>query len=546
MSVSLDDKISAFFISELSENITSENNIFHIIEELKGEINCIKSAISNNSTPDGSKSDYNFMEINNTLDILINTIKSNNIQYESTQRKNEQKIRILYGKLFNLKLINEILENKITVLKNKEKEYDLLKQKTGAIVCNGQVICNERKDNEIIILRTENSLLKSAIKNNEDLMKEKNEMINSLNNDIILYKSQIDELRKIKHGKYSSFSNINININEPKKDYSQKNIKENNQNSFMNTIHVFSSKKKINKNQNLNNNSNSKNNLNNIYSSYQMNSQLINKVNNIKNNNKFNNNKEEISQNGNQSKNKKIYVDPLNNKTYFIKYISVNKSLFSPKNNNHQKIGFNNNNDDKKTLQINRIKKSKYLLNNEFVNREYSTITIGPSIKNDVKVKKIFSNRKIMINHKKSNSIQWPFSSIKKYVKTDKSLSIENTSNSQIYSAMKEFNKIKSKTMKNSNKSPISGANTISEGFIKQSHVNKNFHNFLFPYADKKSDNKGRNENNVKMVNDYMKENSISFLHRNYMSSCDNFSKNNKSVNIAYNNSQDRSRDNKK
>ena len=48
------------------------------------------------------------------------------------------------------------------------------------------------------------------------------------------------------------------------------------------------------------------------------------------------------------------------------------------------------------------------------------------------------------------------------------------------------------------------------------------------------------------MVNDYMKENSISFLYRNYMSSCDNFSKNNKSVNIAYNNSQDRSRDIKK
>ena len=39
------------------------------------------------------------------------------------------------------------------------------------------------KDNEIIILRTENSLLKNAIKNNEDLLKEKNEMINSLNND---------------------------------------------------------------------------------------------------------------------------------------------------------------------------------------------------------------------------------------------------------------------------------------------------------------------------------------------------------------------------
>ena len=182
-------------------------------------------------------------------------------QNEIIQRKDEQNIRNLYGKLFNEKLVNEILENKLYILKKKEKEYELLKQKTGAIICNGKVICNERKDNEIIILRTENSLLKSTIKNNEDLLKEKKEIINSLNNDILLYKNQIEELRKIKQGKYSSFSNINININEPKKEYNNKKMKSKNYN--------------INDNQKLNNTINNKNGINNIYSSYQMNSQFF-------------------------------------------------------------------------------------------------------------------------------------------------------------------------------------------------------------------------------------------------------------------------------
>jgi hypothetical protein len=292
--------------------------------------------------------------------------------------------------------------------------------------------------------------------------------------------------------------------------------------------------------QNLSNNKNNKNSLNNIYSSYQINSHIMNKINNIKN--KFNN-REDIFRNGSSSKRKKIYVNALNNKTFALKYISVNKSLFSPKNKNNQKIGFNINNDDKKTLQINRIKKNKFTLNNDFIKREYSTITIVPQIKRDSKVKKIFSNRKMIINHKKSNSIQWPNYSIKKFLRTDKSLSIDNSNNSQINSAVREFNKIKTLTMKNNNKSPILNIDNLSDRFIKRKHVNKCLHNFLLPYGDKRTDNRGRNENSIKMGNSHIKENSISFINKNYMNSCDNFSKNNKCFNIIYNNTQDLSRD---
>lgn len=61
------------------------------------------------------------------------------------------------------------------MLSRKEKEYQLLKKNRN--ICNGKIICKERKDNEILILRIENSLLKSTIKNNEDLIKEKNDLI---------------------------------------------------------------------------------------------------------------------------------------------------------------------------------------------------------------------------------------------------------------------------------------------------------------------------------------------------------------------------------
>ena len=544
MSLSQDEKVSAFIVSEQSENMPTDNNISQIIEELKSEINSLKIIISNKISSDIDIINDNFIEIFNLLEILVNIIKANNTQYESLHRKNEQKIRVLYGKIFNQNLITEILENKINILNKKEKEYDLLKQKTGAIVCNGQVICNERKDNEIIILRTENSLLKSAIKNNEDLVKEKNEMINSLNNEILLYKNQVDELRKLKHGKYSSFSNINININETKKDYSQKDIKCNKHNSYINTIQVFSSKRDISSNHNLSHNKNNKNNVNNIYSSYQMNSQLINKVNISKN--KFNK-KEDIFQNNNSSKNKNVLIDSIGNKTYSIKYISVNKSLFSPKYSNNHKIGFNNNNnnnikDDNKTLQINRIKKNKYKLNNELPKREYNTISIDPTCKKDVKVKKIISNKRIIIKHKKSNSIQWHDNSFKRSIKKEKSLSIENDSNSQIRSDMKKINELKNQILKNNNKSlPNSILNTASDGFRKNNKVNKCLTNFLMPYADKKSDNRGRNDNNYKIGNDYIKDNSLSFLQKNYMNrtSCENYSNNDRSFNIVYNNSQE-------
>ena len=513
--------MSLSFLQETNK-INKEQKFSKIIYELKNIINSIQLNISKNINSDiNIEINKYLIIINKLLNKLESIININVIQNESIIKKDEHTIRCLYGEIFNNKLMNEVLENKIGILHKREKEYELLKQKTGAIVCNGQIICNERKDNEIIILRTENSLLKTVIKNNEELLKEKNDMINSLNSDIVLYKNQIDELLKTRHGKYSSFSNINININEAKKDYNKKNRNK----PFINTIQVISTTKKnssSHSNQNATNKNNdnknlgnkhcltSKNSMNNIYTSYQINSQLISKVN--KNKNSFIK-KDEIFTNHNISKNeiKNETIEP--NKTFSIKYISVNKSLFSPKNIQKQKVTLNNNKNNKR-LPINRIKKNKCKINNNLSNREYNTLLIDLNDnKNEVKVIKGKDSNKI--RHKKSNSIQCREHSIKKLLqgKAREGLFMEKN-NSNLYTVIKKINHFQNHTTKNSNSISYS-INNFIDGFKNKNNNQKYLNYFLKSYADRRKD-RGRNENS-KIVNDSFKDNSSSILQKTFI-----------------------------
>jgi hypothetical protein len=252
------------------------------------------------------------------------------------------------------------------------------------------------------------------------------------------------------------------------------------------------------------------NNLNNIYSSYQINSQLINKVN--KNSTQ---NKDEIYKGNNKSKNTKNEMMD-SNKTYLIKYISVNKSLFSPKNQNH-KIEFNNN--DKKTLQINRIRKNKFILNNN-LNKEYKTVTIE-SHKDDkkvVKVKKI--NNRLNIKHKKSYSIQFPENSIKNLIQKNKekviSIGNENINNNNFYFTKKKIENIKSNTSKNKN-SFSSIIKTFTDGFrTNENKNNQKYFNFFMKSYDERSNNLGRNINSSHIINE-SKDNSLSFLQKTFV-----------------------------
>ena len=140
-------------------------------------------------------------EINLLFDkVIIDKENTNFDYYESILRRDENTIRKLYGDLLYEKLLKEVLEEKIIILLQFQKEYELVKRKTGVIVSEGKVICNERKDNEIVILRTENSTLKQVISDKEKEISFLNEKINILNR----------EISKLKKNK----TNIKININD--------------------------------------------------------------------------------------------------------------------------------------------------------------------------------------------------------------------------------------------------------------------------------------------------------------------------------------------
>ena len=267
-------------------------------------------------------------EINSLLNKIIN--EKENIclnKYEPLLNKYENTIRVLYGDLLHEKLLKEILEEKIILLLQAQTEYELVKEKTGVIVCDGKVICNERKDNEIMILRTENSTLKNVIS-------EKEKEISILNEKIEILKHDIVKLKKNK-------TNINININDinnpqttSKKDNSKFiTISRSKEKQYLfNTIYSpgYSSQKEIT----INNFSSS---TKNFYKSYHMNTNIIN--------NNINNNNRSLDKSMDKSSNNKdinININSQDNTIPSEKLISVNKSKYNKKN-SRNKIFYNNN-----------------------------------------------------------------------------------------------------------------------------------------------------------------------------------------------------------
>ena len=456
-------------------NINSNNKE---ISELFYTINIIESIISNIKNKEIEE------EIKNLLNKIINIftkLKSDFNQIENLKRKDEQIIRNLYGKYFNINMIKESLEFKNDNLLKKEKEYEMLKEKTGAIFVNGKIICNERKDNEIIILKTENSLLKNEIKNNEDLLSEKNNIINHLNKQIEELNKKIEAFDKIKDGKYSSFSNINININGAKENNDNNNLKnlKNKSPAFINSINVFSSNKNINENINSEN----------IISSCQLNEKLMNKIN--KNQNNANKDKKEI----------------LENNKYTKKYIEVNKSLFSAK----SRIK------NKNVLQINKIKRN--ISNNNISKKEYMS-----------EFTENINKEKFNINHNKNSNINYSgkifktiqnipsqINSNKNYLKHKKIHSLltesRNHYNNFQYLRLGNKNKSKENNSKNNNSLPSSVIFSITKNSKKQVNKLDIIKDYMIPYTNRR--NYKRKNNNI--INNYIKDNSFNLMQNSFL-----------------------------
>ena len=158
------------------------------------------------------------LEINNKTNNKSNDLN----QLENHIRKLEYDIRILLQREFQNKIKRDTLEMKLNAYMEMENEFEELKEKVKYE--GGKFLNNERKDNEIIILRQENSILKKEIKKykeNNDLYESK---IKSEQETITELKKQISSLSK----KVTKIEKENINIKQPNNHNSSINININN------------------------------------------------------------------------------------------------------------------------------------------------------------------------------------------------------------------------------------------------------------------------------------------------------------------------------
>ena len=153
-------------------------------------------------------------------DLKENKILGNNInfskinQYENNLNKLEYKERKLIKLYFQNKLQKEAMENKIGEYMEIEDEYEEMKIKLKYE--DGKFLENDRKENEIIILRQENTNLKKVIKGNEEKTKNLEKNILNKENEILSLKDSLEQLKiklEEKQKELNLFSNINININ---------------------------------------------------------------------------------------------------------------------------------------------------------------------------------------------------------------------------------------------------------------------------------------------------------------------------------------------
>ena len=155
-------------------------------------------------------------------------------QYENIIRKLESKERVLSKLIFQNKLQKDVMENKISEYMEMEEEFEEMKTKLKYE--EGRFLKNDRKDNEIIIIRGENSNLKQSIKKLEEKINElekdkqnKNKMINELQEDMKKFKVKLKDLQK--QNDILNAHSINININNLSGNNTNKNVNSYNTNN---------------------------------------------------------------------------------------------------------------------------------------------------------------------------------------------------------------------------------------------------------------------------------------------------------------------------
>ncbi len=217
------------------------------IEEIKQELySWYKTIIKNNSNEITNLpqlldiSSYTNLSLITSIKKLIKEIillnsnyKDDLSQQENMIKKLEFDIKYYLKDLLHYKIQINSLEIKLNAFASMEEDYEELKAKVKFE--GGKFLENDRKDNEIIILRNENSRIKKEIKKLESqkivMESEYNEKIKKLENEILILNKKISDMEKNNRenkNDFNSSANLKLNIKDNKENIANKKLKKNN------------------------------------------------------------------------------------------------------------------------------------------------------------------------------------------------------------------------------------------------------------------------------------------------------------------------------
>ena len=268
----------------MSENLKIKEELFSLYQNIKSIVPNEKMPTNRENNTEDKNSYNSLILINNIKDLIplitnnknfdnnnhefnseftdYNKILENYNQLENQIRKLEVDNKYYLKILMQYKIQNNSLEMKLNAYMSLEDEYEELKEKVKYE--GGKFLENDRKDNEIIILRNENSNLKKEIlkleiknKTSEKKMKEYQKTIKELQSNVENLNKKIFNLDKIikdiknnyNHNNNNSCTNENIakkKINNSNMHYYQSNNSLNSLKDIINHNHKFNNQRVLN------------------------------------------------------------------------------------------------------------------------------------------------------------------------------------------------------------------------------------------------------------------------------------------------------------
>ena len=238
---------------EYQENINS-TTIPQLINYIHDSIQILLKKKIEDTKEEQKELDKKFYLNTNLISCEDNKEKKfqNFFEYENIIRNLESKQRILTKNYFQQKLQIDAMENKIEEYMEMEDEFEEMKTKLKYE--DGRFLNNDRKDNEILIIRGENSILKTEINKLEEKVKSLEEIINTKEKKIEEINKELEKMKNKFEQKNETTNispSININIrnvhsnsnNDINNETENSNLKKNNYNPNRNSTNFITNSK---------------------------------------------------------------------------------------------------------------------------------------------------------------------------------------------------------------------------------------------------------------------------------------------------------------